>query len=939
MAARRLSIISCLLAVHLPSATAAVGRMGANLVSLVKPWSPKVRVGIPMLALSCMSVAGPMGGGGGMSVSESGAATYTLPVSVVPGTSGMEPRLAFTYSSQAGNGMLGLGWNLSGLSFITRCPRTMAQDGVRGAVDFTASDRFCLDGQRLMLVSGTYGADGAVYRTEQESFNKIVSYGTAGSGPAWFKVWTKSGLTLEYGNTPDSRIEAQGKASVRTWAMNKTSDAKGNYLAFSYIEDTVNGDFSPSRIDYSGNAATGLATAQSVQFVYEPRSDVQPLYMAGSLIKATARLKTVATYVGSTKVSEYRLGYSSATSPRYPQLLSITKCSGSGDCLNPVSFTWQTPAAALGAEGDWGSRGAAYHPDIKGFKLADMNGDGLEDLVYEADNGQIRVLLSTAGSFAADALWGARTQSYNQEVKGFQLADVNGDGRPDVVYESSSTQLRVLLNTGTGLSADANWGARSASYNPDLKGFKLLDMNGDGRADVVYEASNAAVRVVASTGTAFGPDASWGIRTQSYNPEFRGSQFADLDGNGLPDLVYEASNGATRVLLNSGTSLGADQNWDGRAAAYNPEVIGFQLADLNGDGLADMVYEASNGVLRVRLSRGNSFAPDADWGSRASAYNSAKKGFSLTDTDGDGLPDLVYDATNNQARVVLNRGTSFGADTVWGTRAASYNPEVVGFQLADLNGDGVPDMVYEASNGVLWARQSGDAGMGRIVSFNSEFQASTAVAYLPLTKASVYTKDGGSNAAQYPVIDLQPAMYVVSQVQVPNSLGGHVTTTYKYGGLKAELGTGRVMLGFRWTSSKNVDTGIENYVEFRQDWPFIGMAAKSETRLAGSGNGGLLKRATTTYAQGPGSASPAIFVYASQSTEESWDLNGVQLPTLTTTSQYSLSPQYGDPTQIQVTVSDGSSKTTVNEYWPAQTGDGQWILGRLKKATVTSTKP
>jgi hypothetical protein len=880
-----------------------------------------------------------MGAGGWMAVSEGGAATYTLPISVVPGTSGMEPKLAFTYNSQAGNGMLGAGWSLSGLSAITRCPRTMAQDGVRGGVTFTSSDRFCLDGQRLVLVSGTYGSDGAVYRTELESFSKIVSYGTAGSGPAWFKVWTKAGVTFEYGNTADSRIEAQGTASVRAWAINKTSDAKGNYLAFSYNEDAVNGDFSPSRIDYSGNAAAGLAPAQSVQFEYEPRLDVQPLYMAGSLIKSSTRLKAVAAYAGSTKVTEYRLAYSTATSPRYPLLLTITKCSGSGACLNPVSFAWQTPAAAFGPEGNWGGRGAAYHPDVKGFQLADMNGDGLEDLVYETENGQIRVLFSTAGSFATDALWGVRTQSYNPEVMGFQLADVDGDGRPDVIYESSSTQLRVLLNTGTGLSADANWGTRSASYNPDLKGFKLADMNGDGRADVVYDASNASVRVIASTGTAFGVDAAWGSRTASYNPDFKGFQLADLDGDGLPDIVYEASNGVTRVLLNSGTALGADQGWDGRAAAYNPDAVGFQLVDVNGDGLGDQVYEASNGVLRVRLSKGNGFAADSDWGGRAVAYNPAKKGFSLRDMDGDGLPDLVYDSTSSEARVLLNRGTSFGPDTVWGTRSASYNPDAPGFQLADLNGDGVPDLVYEASNGVLRVRQTSDAGMSRIVSFNSEFQANTAVAYLPLTKASVYAKDSGSDAAQYPVIDLQPAMHVVSQVQVPNSLGGHVTTTYKYGGLKVELGSGRGMLGFRWTSSKSVNTGIESYTEFRQDWPFIGMASKSETRLAGSGNGGLLKRATATYAQGPGSASPSIFVYTSQSTEESWDLTGAQLPTITTVNQYTQSPQYGDPTQIQVTLSDGSSKTTVNEYWPVNVTGDNWILGRLKKATVTSNKP
>ena len=125
---------------------------------------------------------------GSFNVSESGAATYSIPIAVPPGTAGMEPKLSLQYNSQSGNGLLGMGWSLGGLSSISRCPQTQAIDGVRGSVNFDANDRFCLDGQRLMVVSGSYGADGAEYRTEQESFSRIISYGAAGSGPASFKV-------------------------------------------------------------------------------------------------------------------------------------------------------------------------------------------------------------------------------------------------------------------------------------------------------------------------------------------------------------------------------------------------------------------------------------------------------------------------------------------------------------------------------------------------------------------------------------------------------------------------------------------------------------------------------------------------------------------------------------------------------------------------------
>jgi Salmonella virulence plasmid 65kDa B protein len=176
---------------------------------------------------------------GSFAVSPSGAATYSIPIQVPPGVAGMEPKLSLEYNSQGGNGIMGMGWNLAGLSSITRCPATMAQDGVRGSVNYDDKDKFCLDGQRLMVVSGAYGAPGSEYRTEIESFSRITAIGQAGTGPASFTVKTKAGLTMEYGiidGTRDSRIEAQGKSAVMVWAIGKIADVKGNTMTFVYNE-------------------------------------------------------------------------------------------------------------------------------------------------------------------------------------------------------------------------------------------------------------------------------------------------------------------------------------------------------------------------------------------------------------------------------------------------------------------------------------------------------------------------------------------------------------------------------------------------------------------------------------------------------------------------------------------------------------------------------
>ena len=80
-----------------------------------------------------------------------GAAAYTIPITVPPGRRGMQPAMALTYSSRSGNGVMGMGWSLSGLSSIHRCPRTIAQNGSTLGVQMDNTDKLCLNGQRLCL--------------------------------------------------------------------------------------------------------------------------------------------------------------------------------------------------------------------------------------------------------------------------------------------------------------------------------------------------------------------------------------------------------------------------------------------------------------------------------------------------------------------------------------------------------------------------------------------------------------------------------------------------------------------------------------------------------------------------------------------------------------------------------------------------------------------
>src|SRR5689334_22871725 len=197
-------------------------------------------------------------------VDSNGDSVYSIPIQIPPGIAGLMPQLAVVYNSGGGNDLLGVGWGLQGLSVISRSAATMAQDGFIGVVGYDTDDRFSIDGQRLVPVTGHYGEPSAIYHTEIESGRKVVpvyNNNVSGrSGPDSFLVTNRDGKLMEYGISPDAQIAASSEnASIRVWALNKVTDLNGNYLTITYQVDTDNGYFYPSRIEYTGNHATNLS--------------------------------------------------------------------------------------------------------------------------------------------------------------------------------------------------------------------------------------------------------------------------------------------------------------------------------------------------------------------------------------------------------------------------------------------------------------------------------------------------------------------------------------------------------------------------------------------------------------------------------------------------------------------------------------------------------
>ena len=261
---------------------------------------------------------------------QGGASTYEVPIIVPPGRDGMQPSLSLVYNSRTGDGVMGMGWSMSGTSSIHRCPQTPEQDSTTQstfspAVSYTNNDRLCLDGQRLVKVNtGAYGATGSEYRTEVDSFARIYQTGGDLTGAATcFRVEQKDGRVLYYGavtnGTPqnggaptscltssaNARVQPTGAAATLAWQVERIEDRVGNNELFAYT-NYGNGEVLLHTVTYTGYTPSGTVGDRVVTLTYQSRtiavsnvSDYASSYLAGGLTTQTQALKCITTQVGT----------------------------------------------------------------------------------------------------------------------------------------------------------------------------------------------------------------------------------------------------------------------------------------------------------------------------------------------------------------------------------------------------------------------------------------------------------------------------------------------------------------------------------------------------------------------------------------------------------------------------------------------------------------
>ncbi|TPG36297.1 FG-GAP-like repeat-containing protein [Flavobacterium pectinovorum] len=316
---------------------------------------------------------------GQLSVSLSGGANYTIPVAVPPGINGIVPQISLAYNSQGGNGIAGYGWNISGVSAISRIPATKFHDGVIDAVDFNALDRFALDGQRLIVKNGTngvYGADKTVYETESFSNIKVTSFGVnpigVKYGPAYFLVEYPDGSKAYYGNSTDSR-------SATDWAITYWENPQD--IRISYVYSLANNILDIVSIKYGSR--TTETPINEVKFKYGTRKRAEQSYMGGLSIIRNIILKEINVIGNGIGFRNYVLEQEE-TSLGYQRLKTLTEKNGdNAKSYNPTVFNYDTTVSdtplKAGTPALLGISGIDY--TNSDYISGDFNDDGKTDMI------------------------------------------------------------------------------------------------------------------------------------------------------------------------------------------------------------------------------------------------------------------------------------------------------------------------------------------------------------------------------------------------------------------------------------------------------------------------------------------------------------------------------------------------------------------------------
>src|SRR5262245_37746736 len=361
-------------------------------------------------------------------------------------------------------------------------------------------------------------------------------------------------------------------------------------------------------------------------------------------------------------------------------------------------------SAARTAAGPAWSFAAAKHYAIGNepcsMAIGELNGDDKPDVVA-GNCGSPRVsVLENRGDGTFEA---RRDYAVGHKPVHVDIADLNGDGKSDLLTANLDRTISVLLNQGAGTFGPP------VTYPPG--GLILVaDLNGDDKPDLV---TGRGISVMLNRG-----DGTFEPRRVYLSARDVDVALGDLNGDGKPELVivngYLPSDGRVSVLVNAGD--GTFETRRDHDTGY-PELVA--IGDLNGDGKADVATADWQGGGSVLLNRGDgSLGPEREYECRSCDLEAEAHAIAIADVNGDGQADLVaewampdpHDSNTFLIRgsVLLNKGLgSFSP-------ARGYEiPYRSPLEIVDLNGDGKPDIAAPGEGlSVLLNRGAGRFELG-----------------------------------------------------------------------------------------------------------------------------------------------------------------------------------------------------------------------------------
>lgn len=366
--------------------------------------------------------------------------------------------------------------------------------------------------------------------------------------------------------------------------------------------------------------------------------------------------------------------------------------------------------------------------EVAGLLLGDLNRDGRADILQlHRASSEVSVRLSgTAGQMSVPVFFATGIQP-----NGFEIADVNGDGKLDVITanlgnEGAAGTLSILLGNGSGGLGAASTVPLPLGNNPPyprLLAVKAADFDGDGRADLVTSFADSRIAFFRGDGNGgFAPGANYGGGYPEFVFATRQFVTGDLDQDGDLDLAGVSFFGEVGVLKNDGALLAqtvlaptvystrelSDHRW------YRAREI--RLKDLNSDNDPEIIIGLDAGIAIFFGGQGATFQrgqfqggpgvpvqntlPDADF---------SVSGFAFGDFDTDGKDDMAVACFADGCLTILTRTDT---ESMFLEAKKVRVPSAEFVVAGDIDGDGLADLAGSGRT-ALWVALSGHSpGIG-----------------------------------------------------------------------------------------------------------------------------------------------------------------------------------------------------------------------------------